>query len=234
MKKRETWRSKYNHPDPSTRSGQALLTPRGRALIHRRPEAVDMPPPLKLRGGWEGLCFAVAVTAMALVLCSTMALAATVNLPKTGQTTKYATGDDGDLQEGVAWPTSRFTVGTGATAACVTDNLTGLIWVKTPDSALRTWQAAIDYAKGLTLCGYTDWRLPSIVELESLVNAEAANPAAWLNTQGFSNVQPDYYWSGTTYAVDASVAWIVTMGYGNVSRNDKGYSYYVWPVRGGQ
>ena len=37
-----------------------------------------------------------------------------IDLPKTGQTTWYATRDDGDLQMGVAWPSERFTVGTGA------------------------------------------------------------------------------------------------------------------------
>jgi len=31
-----------------------------------------------------------------------------LDLPKTGQTTSYATGDDGDLQMGVDWPAERF------------------------------------------------------------------------------------------------------------------------------
>ncbi len=30
-------------------------------------------------------------------------------VPKTGQTQKYYTGDDGDLEKGVTWPTHRFT-----------------------------------------------------------------------------------------------------------------------------
>ena len=48
-------------------------------------------------------------------------------VPKTGQTTSYATGDDGGLEEGVAWPDPRFTDKEDGT---VTDNLTGLIWLK--------------------------------------------------------------------------------------------------------
>ena len=48
-------------------------------------------------------------------------------VPKTGQTTIYAAGDDGALQKGVAWPTPRFTDNDNGT---VTDNLTGLIWMK--------------------------------------------------------------------------------------------------------
>lgn len=46
---------------------------------------------------------------------------------KTGQTTSYGTRDDGALQKGVAWPNPRFTDNANGT---VTDNLTGLIWLK--------------------------------------------------------------------------------------------------------
>ena len=51
-------------------------------------------------------------------------------VPKTGQTTsfaKVAKGDDGNLMSGVAWPNPRFTDNNDGT---VTDNLTGLIWLK--------------------------------------------------------------------------------------------------------
>ena len=53
-------------------------------------------------------------------------------VPKTGQTTGYATGDDGALQKGVAWPNPRFTDNGDGT---VTDNLTGLIWLKNANCA---------------------------------------------------------------------------------------------------
>jgi len=46
---------------------------------------------------------------------------------KTGQTTYYEPGDDGDLKKGVVWPNPRFTDNEDGT---VTDNLTGLIWLK--------------------------------------------------------------------------------------------------------
>ncbi|MEK6545698.1 MAG: DUF1566 domain-containing protein, partial [Nitrospinota bacterium] len=93
---------------------------------------------------------------------------------------------------------------------CVTDNLTGLMWVKSPDSTTRTWADALTYANNLSLCGYSDWRLPNINELESLINAEQSNIASWLNTQGFSfNLQALYYWSSTTYANYTGYAWYV-------------------------
>ncbi|MBI5048403.1 MAG: DUF1566 domain-containing protein [Deltaproteobacteria bacterium] len=157
---------------------------------------------------------------------------ATADLPRTGQTTSYATGDDGNLQEGAAWPIPRFTV--DGTWLCVTDNLTGLMWVKAPDSTTQTWENALNYANNLTLCGYSDWRLPNVNELESLRNAEQNNTATWLNTQGFSNVPAGNYWSSTTYAGSTTSAWRVSMWYGYMSGTDKTSTFYVWPVRAGQ
>jgi hypothetical protein len=98
-----------------------------------------------------------------------------INLPETGQTKCYdsnnpaneiicvGTGQDGELKAGVAWPSPRFTV--DGTGLCVTDNLTGLMWVRPPDSIFRTWANALTYANGLSLCGYDDWRLPNRKEL---------------------------------------------------------------------
>lgn len=176
-------------------------------------------------------------------------------LPQTGQTTCYdsagaalpscvGTGQDGDLRTGAAWPNPRFTVnmqGDGITPnGTVTDNLTGLIWLKDPGCfAPQPWASALTSANTLAsgACGLADgstagqWRLPGINELESLVNEEQASPAAWLNSQGFSNVQGNVYWSGSTYAYNTNYAWLVSMDNGDVSYGDKGDYGYVWPVR---
>lgn len=167
-----------------------------------------------------------------------------VALPKTGQTTCYdaagatipctGTGQDGDLKAGVAWPNPRFVVGTGAGVDCVTDNLTGLMWVKAPSTTPAIWSAALTSANDLTLCGFSDWRLPNRKELRSLVNYNSANTATTLNTLGFSNVQAQYYWSSSSYARTATLAWIVRMDVGLVGATDKANSFYVWPVRAGQ
>ncbi|WP_162176274.1 DUF1566 domain-containing protein [Candidatus Magnetobacterium casense] len=135
----------------------------------------------------------------------------------------------------MAWPSPRFTAATNT----VTDNLTGLMWTKDANLAgTVTWQGALDYVTsmntGAGTYGYTDWRLPNINELESLVNAEQANPATWLNSQGFTNVQSLYYWSSTSFADSTSGAWFVYMGVGFVHANVKSYGLYVWPVRSGQ
>ena len=174
------------------------------------------------------------------VFIAGIAYAAPVDLPKTGQTTCYDTsgavidcantGQDGDLQKGIAWPSPRFTG--DATGKCITDNLTGLMWMQTPDITFRTWQEALDYANNLTLCGYSDWRLPDVNELEGLAaNAGVPNSVAWLNTQGFSNVHTEYYWSSTTYAGNTTFAWTINMDDGDVFLDEKAYPYFALPVR---
>ena len=158
--------------------------------------------------------------------------------PKTGQRTSYATGDDGDLEKGVAWPTPRFTDNGDGT---ITDNLTGLIWLKNANCfGIRSWNNALSDSNGLENgeCGLTDgssageWRLPNYRELFSLVDAENYNPAL-PSGNPFNNVQSNYYWSSTTLATWTELVWVVGMGDGFVGNDYKVFDGYVWPVRGG-
>ncbi|MBX9865521.1 MAG: DUF1566 domain-containing protein [Burkholderiales bacterium] len=169
-------------------------------------------------------------------------------IPQTGQTTTYSTGDDGSLQKGTVGTnsTGRFVVATDPSGNVCTsgeevesDLQTGLMWVKAPSSTKYTWANAIlsDSSGGAipsAYCGYSDWRLPNSNELRSLANYGQSNVTTWLNAQGFSNVQEGNYWSSSTYASDTSYAWNVTMKAGIVIRGVKTGTNYVWPVRGGQ
>lgn len=163
----------------------------------------------------------------------------TAAVPRTGQTSSYATGDDGDLEKGVAWPSPRFTDnGNGS----VTDNLTGLIWLKNANCyGARNWTTALADANGLNTgeCGLTDgstagqWRLPNVKELQSLIDYGTYNPAL-PSGHPFSGVQTSNYWSSATNADNTSYAWVVYLNSGYMYGGNKAGSYYVWPVRGGQ
>jgi hypothetical protein len=187
----------------------------------------------------------MAVLTGMLLLSASIVWAQAAPVAATGQTTCYdaagseisctGTGQDGDLQKGVASPSPRFTDNGDGT---VRDNLTGLMWAQDANlaSGTKTWQEAIDYSNNLSLglegCGsnYTNWRLPNRNELNSLVDAGNYNPAL---TSGhpFSNVQSSFYWSSTTIASNTDFAWSVLMYYGYVFYTNKTTSNYVWPVR---
>ncbi len=165
---------------------------------------------------------------------------------QTGQTTCYdasgtviacaGTGQDGEHQAGVASPAPRFTDNGDGT---VTDNLTGLIWLKNANCfGTRDWATALSDCNTLNSgeCGLSDgsvegdWRLPNRNELNSLVDAGNYGPALPTG-HPFSNVQSSYYWSGTSYAGYTDHAWLVSVSYGHVNNNNKSYYLYVWPVR---
>ena len=168
-------------------------------------------------------------------------------VPKTGQTTSYATGDDGDLEMGVAWPSPRFTDNSDGT---VTDNLTGLIWLKNANgpNTKREWNTALSDVTELNTngtmndhhCGdssnagshQTDWRLPNVRELLSLVDYGQDKPAL-PSGHPFSDVHSDFYWSSSTHAHHTTNAWYARLLRGFVNDDNKTNAYYVWPVRGG-
>lgn len=165
--------------------------------------------------------------------------AGSVDLPRTGQTTSYAAGDDGDIEAGVAWPISRFTDNGDGT---ITDSLTGLMWLKDAGCfGFRHWESAVgvvshfnsapdDYNCEDYSGGYSDWVLPNINEIESLLNAEEASNGGWLESQGFVDIQAQY-WSSTTHAEFTEQAWYFGTG-GSIAYSSKTpTNFRVWPVR---
>jgi len=149
------------------------------------------------------------------------------------------TGQDGDQQLGIPWPVPRFTDNNNGT---LTDNLTGLTWLKNAGClGGRNWPSALTAANTLAsgACGLTDgsvagdWRLPNKRELESLINRRQTNPATWLNTVGFSNVA-NVYWSSSSYSANTNLGWYCILNTGQTTATDKGNYYNTWVVRGGQ
>jgi len=117
------------------------------------------------------------------------------------------------------------------TANIVTDNSTGLQWQDDAVGTAMDWQAAIDHCEALSLDGFSDWRLPNLKELTSIVDDSTASPAI---ESTFQNTASSYYWSSTTYVGIVSSAWVVYFGYGYQLSVVKSPSYYVRCVRAGQ
>lgn len=167
----------------------------------------------------------------------------TAPVSASGQTTLYRIGDDGDLEKGVAWPSPRFTDNGNGT---VTDNLTGLIWLKNTNAdGAKTWNNAIDYCNALAdgTAGLSDassagdWRLPHIRELFTLIDFSRGDPNVPLPIgHPFDGVASHYnYWSSTTFIGATDQAWLISMPMaGGVTAGAKTTTYYVWAVRGGE
>lgn len=155
-----------------------------------------------------------------------------IALPKSGQTTSYATGDDGNLQAGVAWPASRFIDNGDST---VTDRLTGLMWTKNSAESSGTWQQALDYVAGMNSgshanYNHTDWRLPTVVDLRSLLDVGRSAPML-PSGHPFTNMSGSYRWTATNYQSSTTKAWIVVPNAGYTASNAKSGSLVVWPAR---
>jgi hypothetical protein len=187
-----------------------------------------------------------AAAALLLTGWPLLAAAAAIQLPRTGQNTCYGatgviidcanTGQDGDKKAGVTWPSQRFTDNGDGT---VTDNLTGLIWLKDAnctdaaggiprDGGLLNWPAALVWCNNLAhgACGLTDrsaagdWRLPNVNELKSLVDHSRHDPDLPAG-HPFSRVQPVWYWSSTSNPVYTAGAFNVGLSRGSIHVTDK-------------
>ena len=184
-------------------------------------------------------------------------------VPQTGQTMCWdsngvmincaGTGQDGDIQAGVMLPSPRFTPNGDGT---IYDNLTGLTWLKDANcpTEARTWDEAFADIKELNssqtmngrLCddyiaNFTDWRLPNVRELQSLINYEYFGPALsngsgmaqWTDGDIFTDIQLSGYWTSNSGAGNATLAGFVDFASGGVSGLDKLEGLFVTAVRGG-
>lgn len=158
-------------------------------------------------------------------------------LPATGQDNCYnaeglvsscmGSGQDGELRLGHPWPRPRFT----AQEEVVRDRLTGLVWTRSADLAAGpvTWARALALARGHRAGGLDNWRLPTINELESLVDASQHTPAL---PEGHPFVNTaDGYWSSTTSAFEPDWCMALYLNKGAVGVGQKaGRHFHLWLV----
>ncbi|MDI7270074.1 MAG: DUF1566 domain-containing protein, partial [Myxococcota bacterium] len=94
------------------------------------------------------------------------------------------------------------------------------------------WDAAVAYCDALNWGGYTDWYLPDIRQLSGIVDAGGSHPS--IDPTVFPATPSDWwFWSSSSYAGSASVAWYVHFFYGDVSNYGKANTSYVRCVRRG-
>lgn len=130
---------------------------------------------------------------------------------------------------------------------CTKDLVTGLIWeVKTADDGFRDWrknysntgvwsasdaQAFADEVNAAGLCGAKDWRLPTRLELQSLVDYGRNLNDAPIDTNYFPNTKTYIYWTGER--LDNGTAWVTEFTVGWVGTVNAQQTHAVRLVRAG-
>ena len=136
-------------------------------------------------------------------------------------------------------PDSRYINHTNGT---VTDSKTALMWKQCSEGqsgssctgtyTTELWQTALNTANSSTFANYSDWRLPSAKELQSLVETGCHGPS--INITLFPNTPASWFWTVTSYASGASGVWGVNFNVGYVDVNAKSGSLGVRLVRAAQ
>ncbi|MCI5158226.1 MAG: DUF1566 domain-containing protein, partial [Candidatus Electrothrix sp. AUS1_2] len=123
----------------------------------------------------------------------------------------------------------------------ITDTKTVLMWKRCAEGLSGdnceegevekyTWNDAVQSFKNVVYAGYTDWRLPTIDELKTLVYCSEGvsdkesgccnycgcpeSRTMAINQQAFPNTEESFCWSGSPYADNLSLAWSVFFSYG--------------------
>jgi hypothetical protein len=112
----------------------------------------------------------------------------------------------------------------------VTDDVTGLMWQQTPPTSPTTWAAAATYCTTLSLAAHVDWRLPSYVELVSIVDFSQQAPA--IDPVSFPSTPPVDVWTSTPFAPDTTTAWEIYFTAGDSSQDPVTGTNNVRCVRG--
>lgn len=120
--------------------------------------------------------------------------------------------------------------------AAVCDRTTGLLWERAPTTP-KTWDDAAVYCETLSLHGFTDWRMPTRIELLSLVDFGTSKPA--INATAFPGTVIDagspesMYWTRTSYPTLALRRYVVSFDFGQALTVPKDEVHAVRCVRGG-
>ena len=154
-------------------------------------------------------------------------------VPRTGQSVCYdsagkvipcaGSGQDGELRYGAPWPEPRFEIFHNG----VLDHLTGLLWRRSANLTAQTvvWREALAAVAVLNReDAGMNWRLPTINELESLVDCATHSPAL-PSGHPFTGVQ-DIYWSSSTSLFEPDWAWALYLEKGATGVGQKRYAQF--------
>ena len=119
----------------------------------------------------------------------------------------------------------------------ITDEATNLMWMQDDSGEGLNWKDALSYAENKEYAGYSDWRLPNVKELQSIIdysrspditNSAAIDPIfnSTQTTNEAGEVDYPFYWSSTTHAnwtENNEGAWGAYVAFGRALGNMNGW-----------
>lgn len=123
-----------------------------------------------------------------------------------------------------------YTVPKAPNDVSTTDNVTGLVWERTPLASKHTWQDAVKHCGSMRLEDKR-WRLPTAAELLTIVDSSRTNPT--INTSDLKGTVNEQYWTATSTPA-GTTAWYVHFGTGVTGVIAKTTAYPVRCVRAGK
>lgn len=121
----------------------------------------------------------------------------------------------------------------------VSDKSTGLMWKQCSEghsgalclgpTAMHDWKTAIEVAHSAVFAGHSDWRLPNINELRSIVEERCAHPA--INLVVFPNTASTYYWSSSPSALNEDESYDVNFNWGSAGSYSRTWLFRLRLVR---
>ncbi len=124
---------------------------------------------------------------------------------------------------------------TGNVDNVILDTETGLQWIQQTHVPAQemSWQHALSYCEELVKDEYTDWRLPTILELSSLVNPAIIHPSSSFPWPNYEVGKADF-WSATSNPIDPYLAHHLAFNIGYINYGQtKTDTATAWCVRGG-
>jgi hypothetical protein len=113
----------------------------------------------------------------------------------------------------------------------VTDLLLGLMWLKQPKQIALSYEEAVEYCRSLQISGSSGWRLPTIAELNRIVDKKQENPALPTG-HPFSGILTHVgYWSKSKHKFGPQYVYQMNMWAGKSAHLKKKDNGIAWPVR---
>lgn len=122
-------------------------------------------------------------------------------------------------------PSDRYMI----TAETVYDTKTQLTWQRINSASQYTWSDAQSYCSALQLAGKDDWRVPSMKELQTIVDEIRTDIA--IDPTVFPGTPNDRFWTSSALAGNASSAWTVNFTRGDAYTTDVSYANWVRCLR---